>query len=141
MELFLNILWVLIALAGAVIWRTRWTGQARLRRHTAWREWTAFVCAMVLLFFVVSLTDDLHADLMLFEECSGSRRLATCLACPHHSSPPDGSGAVHAWAILPSGLHVESLVFGALVLPTLGNRELQTNVKRAADRAPPASVL
>jgi hypothetical protein len=141
MELFLNILWVLIALAGAVIWRTRWTGQARLRRHTAWREWTAFVCAMVLLFFVVSLTDDLHADLMLFEECSGSRRLATCLACPHHSSPPDGSGAAHAWAILPSGLHVESLVFGALVLPTLGNRELQTNVKRAADRAPPASVL
>jgi hypothetical protein len=94
-----------------------------------------------LLFFVVSLTDDLHADLMLFEECSGSRRQATCLACPLHSFPPDGCGALHAWAILPAGPHVESLAFGALVLPTLGNRELQTNVKRAADRAPPGSVL
>jgi hypothetical protein len=141
MELFLNILWVLITLAGAVIWRTRWTGQARLRRHTAWREWTAFVCAMVLLFFVVSLTDDLHADLMLFEECSSSRRQATCLACPHHSSPPDGCGAAHAWAILPAGPHLEPLAFGTLVLSALGNRELQTSVKRAADRAPPASVL
>lgn len=141
MELFLNILWGLIALAGAVIWRTRWTGQARLRRHAAWREWSAFVCAMVLLFFVVSLTDDLHADLMLFEECSGSRRQATCVACPHHSSPPDGCVAAHVWAILPDGPHVESWAFGALALPTLGNRELQTNVKRAAGRAPPASVL
>lgn len=141
MELFLNILWGLIALAGAVIWRTRWTGQARLRRHAAWREWSAFVCAMVLLFFVVSLTDDLHADLMLFEECSGSRRQATCVACPHHSSPPDGCVAAHVWAILPAGPHVESWAFGALASPTLGNRELQTNVKRAAGRAPPASVL
>lgn len=141
MELFLNLLWGLIALAGAVIWRTRWTGQARHRRHAAWREWSAFVSAMVLLFFVVSLTDDLHADLMLFEECSGSRRQATCLACPHHSSPPDGCVAAHVWAILPAGPHAESWAFGALVLPTLGNRELQTNVKRAAGRAPPASIL
>ena len=139
MELFLNILWVLITLAGAVIWRTLWTGQARLRRHTAWREWTAFVCAMVLLFFVVSLTDDLHAELMLFEECS-TRRHATCVVCAHHSSPPDG-GAAHAWAILPSGPHVESLAFGALILPSFEKLELQFSVKRAADRAPPASVL
>ena len=52
----------------------------RIRRHAAWREWTAFVCSMVLLFFVVSLTDDLHAELMLIEECSSSRRHAACVA-------------------------------------------------------------
>jgi hypothetical protein len=141
MELFLNILWVLIALAAVVTWRTRWTRQARLRCHAAWREWTAFVCAIVLLFFVVSLTDDLHAELMLFEECSTGRRHAACLTCPHHSSAHNGGDRTHAWAILHFGPHVESLVFGALVLPTFENRELQINVNSAADRAPPASVL
>jgi|SRR5580658_5815063 hypothetical protein len=141
MEIFLNIFWVVITLAGVIAWRTRWTRQTRLRRHAAWREWSAFVCAMVLLFFVVSLTDDLHAELMLFEECSTSRRHATCAVCAHHSCPPDGGGAAHAWAILQTGPPVESLVFGALILPSLENRELQFSVKRVADRAPPASVL
>jgi hypothetical protein len=140
-EIFLNIFWVLITLAGVIAWRTRWKRQTRLRRHAAWREWSAFVCAMVLLFFVVSLTDDLHAELMLLEECSTSRRHATYVVCARHSSPPDGGGAAHAWAILQAGPYAESLVFGALILPSLGNRELQFGVKRSADRAPPASVL
>ena len=140
MEIFLNFFWVLITLAGMIAWRTRWTRQTRLRRHAAWREWSAFVCAMVLLFFVVSLTDDLHAELMLLEECSTSRRHATCVVCARHSSPPDGGGAAHAWAILQAGPRVESLVCGGLILPSLENRELQFSVKRAADRAPPASV-
>jgi hypothetical protein len=139
MEIFLNCFWVLIALAGVIAWRTRWTRQTRLRRHAAWREWSAFVCAMVLLFFVVSLTDDLHADSLLLEECSTSRRHAICVVCARHSSPP-GGGAPHAWATLQGGPGVESLVFGGLILPSLENRELQFSVKRAADRAPPASV-
>ena len=141
MEIFLNIFWVLITLAGVIAWRTRWARQTRLRRHAAWREWSAFVCAMVLLFFVVSLTDDLHAELMLLEECSTSRRHATCVMCAHHSCLPDGGGAPHAWAILQAGPPVESLVIGALILPSLENRELPFSVKCAADRAPPASVL
>jgi uncharacterized membrane protein YcjF (UPF0283 family) len=141
MEIFLNIFWVLITLAGVIAWRTRWSRQTRLWRHAAWREWSAFVCAMVLLFFVVSLTDDLHAELMLLEECSTSRRHATCVVCAHHSSPPDGGGAAHAWVIPQAVPHVESLVSCALVLPTLEKQELRLDLKRAADRAPPASVL
>ena len=141
MELFLNILWVLITLAGVAVWRTRWMRQTRLRRHAAWREWTAFVCAMVLLFFVVSLTDDLHAELMLLEECSNTRRHATCLVCPHHPSASDGGGAAHAWAIVQSGPHVESLAIALLAVPTVEERELQSNVNRPADRAPPAPAL
>jgi hypothetical protein len=140
MELFLNILWFLITLAGLAVWRTRWMWQTRLRRHAAWREWTAFVCAMVLLFFVVSLTDDLHAELMLLEECSHTRRHTTCLTCPHHSSATDGGGAAHAWEIVQSGPHVASLAFAPLAVPTTEERELQSNVNRPADRAPPAPL-
>ena len=140
MELFLNILWVLIALAGVITWRTRWTRQARLRPHAAWREWTAFVCSIVLLFFVVSLTDDLHADLVLLEERCNNRRHATCLICPHHSSPPDG-GAAHAWAILQASPRARSLAFDSLPLTARENREMLPNVQPEPGRAPPSSVL
>ena len=103
MELFLNIFWVLITAAGVILWRARWTQQSRIRRHAAWREWTAFVCSAVLLFFVVSLTDDLHAELMLIEECAGSRRHTACLACTQHASPPEILATSHGWIIQSSG--------------------------------------
>ena len=31
-------------------------------------------CSLILLFFAVSLTDDLHSEVMLLEDCSTSRR-------------------------------------------------------------------
>jgi hypothetical protein len=85
MELFLNILWVMIAVAGVAVWRMRWQRQARIRRHAKWREWTAVASVLVVLFFAVSLTDDLHAELVFLEDCSTSRRHAICLEGPHSS--------------------------------------------------------
>jgi hypothetical protein len=85
MELFLNILWVLIAVAGVGVWRVRWQRQSRIRRPEAWREWTAVACVLVVLFFAVSLTDDLHAELVFLEDCSTSRRYTNCLDCVHSS--------------------------------------------------------
>jgi hypothetical protein len=140
MELFLNIVWLLIAVAGLILWRTRWTRQSRIRRHAAWREWTAFVCSMVLLFFVVSLTDDLHAELMLIEECSSSRRHAVCVACPHHSFPENRNTA-HPWAVLPFGPNFGSLAFVAPVLSTSEIQQSLLDLQTAFGRAPPVSIL
>jgi hypothetical protein len=141
MELFLNIFWVLITFCGAMVWRTRWVKQSRFRRYDSWHEWTAFICAMVLLFFVVSLTDDLHAELMLIEECSTSRRHTTCLTCPHHSSPAGGDGAPHVSAILPARPSVQSFVFISSVIPVPESLPLRLNRSRAFGRAPPAAAL
>lgn len=88
MESFLNFLWVVLALAALYVWRVRWARQSRESSHAPWRQWTAFVCALILLFFFVSLTDDLHSELVIYEESSASRRHATCVACPHHAPPP-----------------------------------------------------
>jgi len=74
MESFLNILWALIAAALTVLWRTKWAGLPRATRHKPLQEWTALVCALVLLFFAVSLTDDLHAEIMLSDDCLIGRR-------------------------------------------------------------------
>ena len=63
MELFLNFLWALIALVALGVWRACWMREQRSQRRDPVREWAAVVCALVLLFFAVSLSDDLHTSL------------------------------------------------------------------------------
>ncbi|MFZ0520507.1 MAG: hypothetical protein WAL95_05760 [Candidatus Acidiferrales bacterium] len=138
MEILLNIFWFFIAVAGVFLWRTRWKQQSRIRSHAAWREWTAFVCAMVLLFFVVSLTDDLHAELMLIEECSSSRRHTSCVACPHHSSSPQSGATSHAWMVLPSSVTLPSFAFISSIIAASERFPSGLSCDRASGRAPPA---
>ncbi len=83
MESFLNLLWVAIATGVFCFWRTRWLHESRDHRRQPLQEWTAFACALVLLFFAVSLTDDLHSELMIFDECSTSRRHSLSLTRSH----------------------------------------------------------
>jgi hypothetical protein len=96
MESFLNLLWVAIAAGAFGFWRTRWLHERRDRRRQPLQEWTAFACALVLLFFAVSLTDDLHSELMIFDECSTSRRHSLNLTrshdAPQHRTVANHSG-------------------------------------------------
>jgi hypothetical protein len=96
MESFLNFLWVVLALAALYLWRVRWARQPRETDHAPWRQWTAFVCALILLFFFVSITDDLHSELVIYEESSASPRHASCAACPHHAPAAHSTGTVLA---------------------------------------------
>jgi hypothetical protein len=84
MELILNIVWVLIALASFVAWRAFWKRQARLAPRESLWEWTALICALILLFFPISMSDDLHCDLLLFDICSVNRRQA---GASFHAAP------------------------------------------------------
>jgi hypothetical protein len=139
MELFLNILWVFIALACLCVWRSSWAMQPREREHASWRQWTAFVCALILLFFMVSLTDDLHSELVVFEECSASRRHATCLACPHHAPQSHAAGSVYATLTTPS-FTCDLARIGA-VTPAPDDSRLVFHVGRTSGRAPPVISL
>jgi len=87
MELFLNFVWALIAVFGLSVWRVCWA-PGRVGRREPLREWTAIVAALVFLFFAVSLTDDLHSGLVLFEESANGRRQSIVLASAH-ASPQD----------------------------------------------------
>jgi hypothetical protein len=139
MELFLNILWVFIALACLFVWRSRWAMQPREREHASWRQWTAFVCALILLFFMVSLTDDLHSELVVFEECSASRRHAACLARPHHAPQSHAAGSVYATLTTPSFTYALAQI--GLVTPELDHSRLDFHVGRTSGRAPPVISL
>jgi hypothetical protein len=79
MESFFNIAWLILAVASMGCWL--WHHPARSggtlsRRHWE-RELVALVYALALLFPVISLTDDLHAELAIVED-SASRRVKAC---------------------------------------------------------------
>jgi hypothetical protein len=88
MELTLNLVWVCVAIAGilAQIVMLSRAGALAGRQASNWRKIVAMVCALVILFFVISMTDDLHDQALLLEE----RKLSQIEAGPGtraHSAP------------------------------------------------------
>jgi hypothetical protein len=100
MELILNILWMLIAVGLIGIWRARWIHERRHSSGRSLQEWSAVSLALVLLFFAVSMTDDMHAEIVALEECSATRRDLVCLPGAH--ALPQSGTALHTspWAIV-----------------------------------------
>jgi hypothetical protein len=100
MELFLNFLWMLIAVFGLSVWRICWA-PAHSRRRDPLHEWTAVVAALVFLFFAVSLSDDLQSNLVLFEESANGRRQIIALAGAHSSPQGAKDSPASSVAVLP----------------------------------------
>ena len=141
MELLLNVIGVLIALGLLGTWRMRWVHQRHKSSRRSLQEWSAVSLALVLLFFAVSMTDDMHSEIVALEECSTNKRDFVCSTAPH--ALPQSGTALHAssYAIVPP-----VLVFGAS--NSLQRLELASQSRSvflltsdASGRAPPASLL
>jgi Mn2+/Fe2+ NRAMP family transporter len=78
MELTLNLVWVGVAIAGIVLlWISVSRADKSSNRSTSTKQRiVAMGCALVILFFVISMTDDLHDQAILFEEKKPSRILS-----------------------------------------------------------------
>ena len=136
METLLNFVWVLIAFAALAAWRACWMHQYRARRRDPVREWTAVVCALVLLFFAVSLSDDLHASVVL-DESSGVRR-HTELTDGYHANPDlSKTVSAHLVALVPSLPIFPPFADSALLSAHTGSRLVFIENERACGRAPP----
>jgi hypothetical protein len=84
MELLLNLAWLLLALPAYQLWRgSRVAG--RRRRFGSLQCLLALGCVLVMLFPVVSATDDLHAMRAEIEESPASKRSV------RHSASDKGS--------------------------------------------------
>ena len=94
---------------------------------------------VLLLFFMVSLTDDLHSDLVMYEESSASRRHATCVACPHH--PPSRHSAGVTFATLDRPNFTLEFSRAALFSADADLRLAQALPISLAGRAPPEFSL
>jgi hypothetical protein len=75
MELVLNILWLTLALPAFWMWRHESVSAQNCRRFARVRPWLVFGCVLMLLFPVVSATDDLHAVRQEIEESAPSKRM------------------------------------------------------------------
>ncbi len=72
MELLLNAAWLVIGGALAISVLRRRTADD----HTTARVLLALACAMILLFPVISMTDDLYAQQFAIEDASAAKKLA-----------------------------------------------------------------
>jgi hypothetical protein len=83
MELALNLGWLLLAVACCHFWwpRQRWVGAGTPR---CFRGLVALGCALVVLFPIISVTDDLHAEQAVMEDSSA--RLSKLWGNTHSTS-------------------------------------------------------
>jgi hypothetical protein len=82
MELFLNICWLCLLVPAYLLWRQR---SASDRRFPTTLYLCALGCAFVLLFPVISASDDLHAMQPETEESERAFRGANQRACAPHA--------------------------------------------------------
>jgi hypothetical protein len=107
MELLLNILWLMLALPAIWLWR-RDPAYARSSRRLGYLCPVVLLgCILVLLFPVISATDDLHAMRQEMEESSPSRRAVKPLGSDKSMSGLSGLGTFPAhvgylFSVLPS---------------------------------------
>ena len=90
MELALNLVWLFVAIVGiGLLWRSLSCPARPNRPASNWRKIVAMSCALIILFFVISMTDDLHDQEIAVEENKSSRVvLATsipALSVPGHA--------------------------------------------------------
>lgn len=88
MELTLNLVWVCVAIAAVLAQIATFSHNAALARQPAGysRKIIAMGCALVILFFVISMTDDLHDQQVLIEERKASRIVSGMETTAHPGS-------------------------------------------------------
>jgi hypothetical protein len=137
MELLLNLAWVLLALPAYWLWR-RDAGLRVRRRVSSLQCLLALGCVLVLLFPVISASDDLHAMRAEMEDSSISKRTVRQAGSERHSAwtnrmqgPPAVTSAARLVAPEVRLLEVSVTVAAPLAQPCVFH----------GGRAPPVSLL
>jgi hypothetical protein len=138
MELLLNLAWVLLALPAYWLWR-RDAGARPSRRMSSLQCLLALGCVLVLLFPVISASDDLHAMRAEMEESATSKRAVRQAGSEKNSAGvnrlqgPPALVANVVWVVAPE-IGLLKVSVASVVLPT-------TPGVAYAGRAPPRSLL
>jgi hypothetical protein len=136
MELFLNLAWLLLALPAFWLWRESRTALTR-GQVSSFHCLLAVSCMLVILFPVVSATDDLHAMRAEMEESPASKRSV-------HQSASDRS-SIAKWQSQPSLVWAPLLFVPAdrswLEAPLEPPSPSPLPAQARTSRAPPRSVL
>src|SRR5271169_2053378 len=135
MELFLNLLWLMLALPALLVWR-RHSSTPTLGTNSFPRFLVLLGCLLALLFPVVSASDDLHPISAEIEESAASKRTvkhSQSFKSPEWTHDREGAALlVHVASFRP-----ETKTFGAVseYLPVLPTKA--PVIGTIGDRAPP----
>lgn len=132
MELLLNIFWLLLALPGYLLWR-------RHRDFGSLRGTLTLACMLVVLFPVISATDDLYAQQQVMEESSPSRQRSLQQGAVH-KAPALNHSAFGPAQLVASPLFAPGPKTGQHVLAGERPAPRMIAVKIPASRAPPLSL-
>jgi hypothetical protein len=115
MEVLLNTIWLLVAIGAFFYWRPeKYRGTPTVHNHTTPFGIMALACALVLLFPVISLTDDLNAEQAAMEDSSRSVMKARGLA--HECLRASRSTCMTAATTAPCSADPLHVFFGSVVL-------------------------
>lgn len=139
METALNIVWLLLLLPA--LWLYRRQKPNRLAPGSCLARFAPLLtlgCVLVLLFPVISASDDLHATQFVTEDPGSQRRVKQLAA--HRSITVSKSGSVLVQAVASlSSQHYEQVCGQVYVAPPFFAGEIA--VSELASRAPPSPLL
>jgi len=136
MEVLLNTIWLMVAIGSFLFWRpAKFIGAPPDRGHGRSFGIVALACALVLLFPVISLTDDLHAEQVAMEDSSRSVMKARNMVqgCLRAGSSSFATAVPHA-PYLAAALHSLS----GLVAPLETHLLRLTLISAHKGRSPPS---
>lgn len=139
MELLLNLFWLTLALPALWLWRREPVLAQGRRRFDRARSCLLLSCVLMLLFPVVSATDDLHALGQEMEESSSSKRVVKQAASDKATTGLSNSGVPPALISFASFTPCREICGRVLVVSVLLPRKAQC--RQRASRAPPFSSL
>jgi hypothetical protein len=140
LELLLNLVWLVIALAAVAAFASLAWRKSRAPQEGR-RAWVALGCVLVLLFFAISMSDDLHQNAILLDDGRSPKQHAT-FGAPGHG-PRSAVDRVHpsAAVLAPSPVRPFSLVDFAAVRVESAPSALGGARILPCGRAPPLASL
>jgi hypothetical protein len=140
MELFLNLVWLTLALPAIWIWRHESAQVKHSCGYSRLRTSLLLICVLVVLFPVISATDDLHPMRTEMEESSPFKRTVKQSSGNSSATWLSNPGGFFAQSISDSRIRLGNEVFALVSLSSFIFPELLTFGQRDS-RAPPSSFL
>jgi hypothetical protein len=133
MELLLNLAWILLALPAYWLWRDSRTASRRFRPSHCL---LALACTLVVLFPVISATDDLHAMRAEMEESPNGKR-----GCQSGSDRSSASKSAAQPALNVASTHFSAGDWVWYDVPSVGDSAVSIPPMIRATRGPPSLTL
>jgi len=140
MELLLNLLWLTLALPAFWVWRRDHLGIDHCSSSHRARTFVLLACVLMLLFPVISATDDLHAVQSEMEEANPLKRVVKQPVSSASASGMPNAGDFLAGSVSPPTKGSADEVFGLVSVLSI-RVPAQARFRLIPARAPPFSRL